>query len=109
MRVGGSRVGGLIETGALVSVRGLLLESDRLTLLSRRQIAAELETGLLAALDVPVAVPSRGIVATFRKDWKPTQVQAAIFDELKSITRGWAEEDGDCAGPLEGTDTYAVR
>lgn len=108
-RVGGSRVGGLIETGALVSVRGLLLESDRLTLLSRRQIAAELETGLLAALDVPVAVPSRGIVATFRKDWKPTQVQAAILDELTSITHRWAEEDGECAVPTEGADTYPVR
>lgn len=32
---------GTIETGSLVSLRGILLASDRLTLLSRRPIAYE--------------------------------------------------------------------
>jgi DNA-binding transcriptional LysR family regulator len=91
--IGGGRVAGMIETGALVSVRGLLLESDRLTLLSRRQITADLEGGLLAALDTPLPAPRRKIVATHRKDWKPTQVQAAVLEELKTIAREWTEAD----------------
>jgi len=91
--IGGGRVAGMIETGALVSVRGLLLESDRLTLLSRRQITADLEGGLLAVLDAPLPAPRRKIVATHRKDWKPTQVQAAVLEELKTIAREWTEAD----------------
>src|SRR5690606_40532591 len=55
--IGGAGAAGLIETGALVSVRALLLESDRLTLLSRRQIAVDLEAGLRAAPGGPAPAP----------------------------------------------------
>jgi DNA-binding transcriptional LysR family regulator len=88
----------MIETGALVSVRALLMESDRLSVLSRRQIALELEAGLLAALDVPLPDPARTIVATYRQDWKPTQVQAAVLAELQAITREWTESDASLSG-----------
>ena len=91
--IGGEQPAGVVETGALVSVRGLLLESDRLTLLSRHQIALELQAGLLAALDLPLPEPRRRIVATLRHDWKPTQVQTAVLEELKVITREWSEAD----------------
>lgn len=95
--VGAQHATGLIETGALVSVRGLLLESDRLTVLSRHQIGQELETGLLAALDVALPELQRSIVATVRRDWKPTQVQAALLEELKAITREWSAADAAAA------------
>jgi DNA-binding transcriptional LysR family regulator len=88
-RIGGPKGAGRIETGALASVRGLLLESDRLTLLSRHQISVELKAGLLAALDTALPEPKRTIVATLRHDWKPTRVQAALLEELKAIARGW--------------------
>jgi len=91
--IGSQQSSGLIETGALASVRGLLLESDRLTLLSRRQISLELETGLLTALDISLPEPRRTIVATLRRDWKPTQVQAALLEELKAVTREWTAAD----------------
>ncbi|MGF1594447.1 MAG: LysR family transcriptional regulator [Kiloniellaceae bacterium] len=97
-QIGAPEGGGMIETGALVSVRGLLLESDRLTMLSRRQIALELETGLLAALDVPLPAPRRTIVATHRRDWKPTRVQSALLEELQAITREWSAADGALKG-----------
>jgi len=95
---GAEQSGGMIETGALVSVRALLMESDRLSVLSRRQIALELEAGLLAALDVPLPDPARTIVATYRQDWKPTQVQAAVLAELQAITREWTESDASLSG-----------
>jgi hypothetical protein len=72
--------------------------------LSRRQIAVDVKSGLLAALDVPLPEPRRSIVATLRRDWKPTQVQAALLQELQAITREWAREDdasAECA--LGGT------
>jgi DNA-binding transcriptional LysR family regulator len=92
-QIGGPKPAGLIETGALVSVRALLLDSDRLTVLSRRQIAVDMESGLLAALDLPLPEPRRTIVATLRRDWKPTQVQSALLEELKAITREWTAAD----------------
>lgn len=97
-QIGAAPTAGLIETGALVSVRALLLESDRLTVLSRRQIAVDMDSGLLAALDVPLPAPRRTIVATLRRDWKPTQVQAALLQELQAITREWAAADGGRSG-----------
>jgi DNA-binding transcriptional LysR family regulator len=96
-QIGGPEPVGLIETGALVSVRALLLESDRLTVLSRRQIAVDMESGLLAALDLPLPEPRRSIVATLRRDWKPTQVQAALLEELQSIARDWTAADAQLA------------
>jgi DNA-binding transcriptional LysR family regulator len=88
--IGGPRPAGSIETGALITVRALLLESDRLTVLSRRQIAVELRAGLLTALDVSLPQLTRTIVATLRRDWKPTQVQAAVLHELQAISREWS-------------------
>ena len=91
--IGAEQTTGRIETGAVVSVRGLLLESDRLTLLSRHQIALELKAGLLAALDLDLTDVQRTIVATLRRDWKPTQVQAALLQELQAVTREWQVDD----------------
>jgi DNA-binding transcriptional LysR family regulator len=92
-RIGVQHEKGLIETGSQASVRGLLLESDRLTVLSRHQITPELEAGLLAAIDIGLPELQRTIVATLRRDWKPTQVQAALLAELKAITQEWSAAD----------------
>jgi len=92
-KIGAPQRIGMVETGALVAARALLMEGDSLTVLSRRQIAVELDAGLLAALDVPMAEPRRAIVATLRRDWKPTQVQSALLEELKAITEEWTAAD----------------
>lgn len=92
-RVGAQHEKGLVETGSQASVRGLLLESDRLTVLSRHQIAPELKAGLLAALGFELPELQRSIVATVRRDWKPTQVQAALLEELKAVTGEWRAAD----------------
>ncbi|MEO3427389.1 LysR family transcriptional regulator [Pelagibius sp. CAU 1746] len=94
-RAGAQHAQGLVETGSQASVRGLLLESDRLTVLSRHQIAPELEAGLLTAVDLELPELQRTIVATLRHDWKPTQVQAALLAELKAITREWSAADAE--------------
>ena len=52
---------GHIETGSLVVLRGVLLESDALTLISPNQISYEIEQGLLRVLDVPLDGGERDI------------------------------------------------
>lgn len=75
--------GGIVETGSLVALRGILLETDRLTLLSRRQIAYEELAGLLSV--VPVALPPtrRPIGVTTRAGWRPTALQREFLEMLR--------------------------
>jgi LysR family transcriptional regulator of gallate degradation len=77
---------GLIETSSLVALRGILLETERLTILSRRQIAYEERTGLLAV--VPFALPGseRPIGVTTRSGWKPTVLQAEFIEALRTAS-----------------------
>ncbi len=78
---------GVVETASLVALRGILLETDRLTILSRRQIAYEEQTGLLSV--VPFALPDseRPIGVTTRNGWKPTVLQAEFLDALRNAAR----------------------
>ncbi len=63
-----------IECGSVIAIRGLLLASDLLTLLSPDQVAVELAAGLVVALAVPTAIV-RTIGVTTRRDWTPTHNQ----------------------------------
>ncbi len=71
---------GIIESSSLVLVRGLLLNSDRLTLISRHQIRHEEDVGLLTHLDVDLGPTERPIGLTFRRDWRPTATQEMFID-----------------------------
>ncbi|GAB4349075.1 MAG: LysR family transcriptional regulator [Gammaproteobacteria bacterium] len=64
-----------IESSSLVLIRGLLLESDRLTLISTHQIRHEQQLGLLAPLPVAMEENERPIGLTLRKGWRPTATQ----------------------------------
>ena len=79
--------GNIVESSSLVLIRGLLLNSDRLTLISAHQVRHEREMGLLAAL--PVALPeiSRPIGITHRRDWRPTATQKAFLERLRDAGR----------------------
>ncbi|MCV0394516.1 MAG: LysR family transcriptional regulator [Rhizobiaceae bacterium] len=81
---------GIIETGSLVVLRGILTESDRLTILSRRQIAHEERSGLLKVLPVDLARTERTIGISTRSGWKPTLLQSEFLDALD---RAGAERD----------------
>lgn len=77
---------GLVETGSLVALRGLLLESDRLTILSPRQAAYEVRTGLLTVLPVELPRTERPIGVTTRSGWKPTRLQAEFLEALRRVS-----------------------
>ncbi|MCC2113417.1 MAG: LysR family transcriptional regulator [Hyphomicrobiales bacterium] len=74
----------LVETSSLILIRGLLLDSDRLTIISAHQIRHEQETGLLHPLDFDMSGTERTIGLTVRRDWRPTKTQERFLDLLRA-------------------------
>lgn len=73
---------GHVETGSLVALRGLLLASDALALISPRQVVYELQQGLLTVLDYPLPETDRPIGITTLAGWQPTALMSAFVDVL---------------------------
>jgi DNA-binding transcriptional LysR family regulator len=82
-RLGRPLPNNLIETSSLVAARCMLLESDRLTILSRHQIRYEEQNGILFTLPIELPDTRRPIGITTRADWHPTAVQAAFLVGLR--------------------------
>lgn len=78
---------GVVEASSLQLIRGLLLDSDRLTLISLHQIRHERDLGLLVPL--PVALPGSGrpIGLTLRRGWRPTATQERFLAFLRQAGR----------------------
>jgi LysR family transcriptional regulator, regulator for genes of the gallate degradation pathway len=72
-----------IECSSLVAARAILLESDRLMLLSAHQIHHELQAGQLVALQHPLGKWTRSIGLTLRRDWRPTEIQARLIEIIR--------------------------
>lgn len=68
-----------IECGSVMTIRGILLDSDCLTLLSPDQIAMEVKTGLLTLIGPPRDDMVRTIGVTTRDGWRPTALQARFI------------------------------
>jgi DNA-binding transcriptional LysR family regulator len=73
-----------IECGSVMTIRGVLVESDFLTLLSPDQIALELRTGLLTTLPIELPGADRTIGVISRVDWRPTLLQRRFLTLLRS-------------------------
>lgn len=74
-----------IESGSVMIIRQLLIQTDFLTLLSPDQVAVELEARWLVALgSVPIAM-QRTIGTTTRDSWRPTAVQAEFVKHLRAV------------------------
>jgi DNA-binding transcriptional LysR family regulator len=78
---------GMIETSSLILVRGLLMASDRLTIISTHQIRHELELGLFDPLLIDMVGSERPIGVTVRRDWRPTATQKKFLDQLRAASR----------------------
>ena len=77
-----------VVSSSLGLIRGLMLEGDYVTILSRNQIQSELEQGILVALSVDLSDSLRPIGITTRKDWQPTPTQLLFLN----IVRDSADE-----------------
>ncbi|GAA0314936.1 LysR family transcriptional regulator [Sphingomonas oligophenolica] len=71
-----------IECGSVMVIRGILQESDFLTLLSPDQVALEIDSGALALVGPELASGERVIGITTRSGWRPTRVQERFLDTL---------------------------
>lgn len=73
-----------IECGSVIVIRGLLCDSDLLTLLSPDQIALEVRAGLLAPIGAPLGHGARTIGITTRADWRPARLQRHFIDAVRT-------------------------
>jgi len=88
---------GYVETGSLVALRGVLMESDAVAILSPRQIEYERSQGLLDVLDFPLPPSGRAIGVTTLANWHPTALQADFLRWLEAAAS--TESEDSCADP----------
>ncbi|PZO75010.1 MAG: LysR family transcriptional regulator [Sphingomonas hengshuiensis] len=74
-----------VECGSVMTIRGLLLDSDCLTLLSADQVAMEVAAGMLALIPALGADMARSIGITTRRGWRPTHLQARLMAALREV------------------------
>ncbi|WP_404933990.1 LysR family transcriptional regulator [Nitratireductor sp. L15S-10] len=74
-----------IETGSLTVLRGLLMNSDRLTIISARQVDYEIKLGLLSEVAYPLEGSERSIGITMREGWMPSVPQQRLLEHLRTI------------------------
>ena len=74
-----------IETGSHSVLKGILFNSDRLALLSRRQAAQDFEAKLLTRIDIVLPDSGREIGMTWREDWLPGSPQERFSTILREV------------------------
>jgi LysR family transcriptional regulator of gallate degradation len=74
----------VVETSSLSTIRGLLLASNRLALLSRHQVHFEEATGLLVALPIRLEGTSRPIGITLRAHTTTSPAAQLFCDQLRN-------------------------
>lgn len=72
-----------IQCGSVALIRGVLLRSDFLTLLSPDQVGTEIEAGTLVRIASCVPDTRRTIGAITRRDWFPTALQERFMAILR--------------------------
>ncbi|UVO50624.1 LysR family transcriptional regulator [Sphingomonas sp. SUN019] len=84
-----------IECGSVMVIRGLLRDSDLLTLLSPDQVALEVDAGMLAVIGARLADSVRTIGLTTRAGWRPSAAQQRLVEliERASETVGIPENE----------------
>ena len=89
-----------IETSSLSAIRAILVESDRLTILSDRQIAIDQRVGLLTALRYPLPVAGRPIGITTRRSWRLAFVQREFIRMLRRRADEFAASELETLRPF---------
>lgn len=74
---------GIIETGSILLMREILLNSDHLGCISSAQAEAEVAKGLLVRIDARIEWRARPIGLTYRRGWVPTAAQALLLELIR--------------------------
>ena len=74
-----------IQCGSVALIRGVLVRSDFLTLLSKDQVTAEIKSGTLVKIDSCIPDTMRTIGAITRRDQIPTKLQILFMNCLTKV------------------------
>jgi LysR family transcriptional regulator of gallate degradation len=74
-----------VEANALATLRALLMESDRVAMISRHQIYFEERGGMLAVLPIDLADTARPIGMTIRADAHPPAGVQSLLEHLREV------------------------
>lgn len=75
----------IVETGSMILMRELLRVSDHIGCISRLQVSAEIDLGLIAELPIELEGSARPIGLTVRAGWVPTKAQAEFLEDLRAV------------------------
>src|SRR5690606_36854365 len=81
-----------LEVNSAMVLQALLLDSDRLALLSRRQIMRGMSAGLLTVLPVPVNDTARVIGLTTRRDSHLGASMMTFAEEVRKLVDALAQQ-----------------
>ncbi|RST30675.1 LysR family transcriptional regulator [Sphingomonas ginkgonis] len=84
-----------IACGSVMVIRGMLRETNLLTLLSPEQVALEIEAGWLATIGPPLANSVRTIGLTTRTAWRPPLAQARLIELLQTVAGDMALQENE--------------
>lgn len=76
-----------VVSSSFVLVRTMLTEGDFITIVSRQQVARDLNGGALVALPITLRGSDRAIGLTLRAGWHPTPTQARFLEILTTACR----------------------
>lgn len=85
-RVGVPRPRAPIHCGSVALIRGVLLRSDFLTLLSPNQVGGDIEAGRLVQIQSCIPDTLRDIGAITRRNWYATELQRDFLDILRQVS-----------------------
>ncbi|PCI48220.1 MAG: LysR family transcriptional regulator [Alphaproteobacteria bacterium] len=74
-----------IETSSLATLRGLLLGSDRIALISEHQLFYEIQFGMLSALPIELTGTYRPIGITMRSNTTPSPAAYLFYESLRNV------------------------
>lgn len=78
----------VVETSSTLLLRGLLIETDHVTVLSRHQIYYDEQSGLLAALPFKLPETKRPIGITRRAHSSVAPAAMLLIDDIKAVVKG---------------------
>jgi LysR family transcriptional regulator of gallate degradation len=77
----------VVETGDMAIIRGLLLRSDLLAVVSAHQLEVEIASGELRPLALQWGDTSRPIGLIYRRNGLHSPVARALLDEIRAVCR----------------------
>jgi LysR family transcriptional regulator, regulator for genes of the gallate degradation pathway len=76
----------LVESSSLILLRGILRQSDRLTMISSHQVRDEVAQEQVCRIPIDITNTERPIGITTRTDWKPTDTQKLLISLLQQAS-----------------------